>query len=319
MSRKQLFNILKIIVSLSLLIYIFNTIDLPGFGRTLAQADGRWLAAAIGVMIVSVVLRAIRWQILLHDIGVAVSTGELTVIYFIGALFNNLLPSGVGGDAIRMLELNRHTQRGSDTVTSVVVERFIGLSGQHAIALVSLLTNWGTVPDGVAYFAILVFIAELVAGYLLINRSLYLSLRRRIWLFRYATDIKIVGNLFESFQRYSLPALGRSYLVSFLFFNVSLIAMHACIGAALHAPITIIQFAIIVPIVSLVLILPISFAGLGVREEAYRQLYGQIGVSPEVAIAMSLIVYLVGNVFAGLIGGVLYLLRSARSVVTNER
>jgi uncharacterized protein (TIRG00374 family) len=317
MNRKQFFNILKIVVSISLLTFIFSTIDLRAFLEVIKQANPWWLLAALIMIMIGVVVRAFRWQILLEAIGVSVPLGELTAIYFIGFLFNNLLPSGLGGDAMRMLELNRHSKRGSDTVTSVVVDRFLGLSALQAIALVALLTNWGVVPATVAYFTVAIFVGGLVIGYLLINRPLYLNLRQRLKLFRYLTDIEFIGNLFESFQRYPLPALGRSYLVAFLF-NITHITMYTSIGWALSSPVSLVQFAIIVPITSLVLLVPISFAGLGVREEAFRQLYGQIGVLPEVAVAMSLLIYIIGNVCTGLVGGALYLWRSARGLASDK-
>jgi uncharacterized protein (TIRG00374 family) len=317
MNRKQLFNLLKIIVSISLLTFIFSTIDVRAFLNVIQQANPWWLLAALTMMMIGVVVRAFRWQILLEAIGVSVPIGELTAIYFIGFLFNNLLPSGLGGDAMRMLELNRYSERGSDTVTSVVVDRFLGLSALQAIALVALLTNWGVVPATLAYFTVAIFLGGLVIGYLLINRPLYLNLRQRLKLFRRLTDIKFMGNLFESFQRYPVPALGRSYLVALLF-NMVHITMYSFIGWALSAPVSLVQFAIIVPITSLVLLVPISFAGLGVREEAFRQLFGQIGVSQEVAVAMSLLIYVIGNVCTGLVGGVIYLWRGARGVVSEK-
>lgn len=216
---------------------------------------------------------------------------------------------------MRMLELNRHSQRSSDAVTSVVVDRFLGLSALQAIALISLLFDWDAVPVGVAYFTVAIFLGGLVFGYLLINRSLYVTLQNRLSLFRHLTNIRPVGSLFESFQRYPLPALARSYLVSLLF-NITLIARTAFIGIGLGAQVTPIQYAVLVPLTSLVLLLPISFAGLGVREETYRQLFTEVGVPAETAVAMSLLVYFFGNICTGLIGGIIYFLRSARGVVS---
>ena len=276
------------------------------------------LGAAMVMMILGVVIRAVRWQILLNAIGVPVPLGELTAIYFIGFLFNNLLPSGLGGDAMRMVELNKHSPRVSDTVTSVVVDRFLGLFALQAIALVALLTNWGTVPNGVAYFTIVIFMGGLIGGLLLINRPLYTNLRQKIGLFRRLTDIKFINSTFESFHRYPLPALGQSFLVSIIF-NFTLIIMYAFIGFSLDAPVNLAQYAVIVPITSLLLLVPISFAGLGVREGAFRQLYGQIGVAPEVAVAFALLVHVIGNICTGLIGGVIYLLRGAQNVVSEEQ
>jgi hypothetical protein len=317
MNRKQALNILKIIVSVSLLIFIFSNLDLPAFFKAISQANPWWLLAALGMMMTGVLIRAYRWQILLDAIGVAVPLGELTSIYFIGFLFNNLLPSGLGGDAMRMLELSRHSKRGSDAVTSVVVDRFLGLSSLQAIAIVALIADWGAVPAAVAYFTIAIFLAGLVIGYLLINRPLYTTLQTNLGLFRRLSDIKVIGGLAESFQRYSLAALGQAYVISFLF-NFSLIAMNLFIGLALGAQVSLAQYAVFVPITSLVLLIPISFAGLGVREETYRQLYGQVGVPPEIAVAMALLMYIFGNVCTGLIGGVIYLLRSARGVVSEK-
>lgn len=317
MNRKQLLNILKIVVSLGLLIFIFSNLNLRVFLGVVGRANPGWLVAALAMMMLGVILRAFRWQILLDAIGMQVPIGELTAIYLIGFLFNNLLPSGLGGDAIRMVELNRHSERGSDAITSVVVDRFLGLSALQAIALVALIFDWDAVPIIIAYFTIAIFLAGLILGYLLINRPLYLTLQARISLFRRLTEIKMFGNLFESFQRYPLPALGQSYMVS-LFFNIVLIAMNVFIGLALGAQASLAQFAIFVPITSLVLIIPISFAGLGVREGTYRQLFGQIGVPAEIAVAMSLLVYVIGNIIPGLFGGAIYLLRSVRGVVSEK-
>jgi hypothetical protein len=317
MSRKQLFNILKIVVSIGLLAFIFSTLDRAAFIQAVSRANPWWLLVALAMMMLGVIIRAWRWQILLDAIAVHVSLTELTNIYFIGFLFNNLLPSGLGGDAMRMVELSRHSERVTDAVTSVVVDRFLGLSALQAIALMALLANWGAVPSAVAYFTVAIFLGGLVTGYLLINRALYVVLRTRVGLFRRLTDIKVIGNLAESFQRYPLSALGRAYLVAFLF-NISLIAMNVFIGLGLGAKANLAHYAIFVPITSLVLLLPISFAGLGVREETYRRLFSQVGVPQEIGVAMSLLVYVFGNICTGLIGGVIYLLRSARGVVSEE-
>lgn len=314
MNRQHLWNIAKIAISIVLLIYIFSTLDVPAFLETIRTAHFAWLMAALITMLTGIVLRAWRWQILLHAIGVYVSLLELTAIYFIGFLFNNLLPSGLGGDAIRMLELHRHTLRGSDAFTSVIVDRFLGLAGLQLLAIIALLVDWGAVPVAVAYATVGLFVVSVSVGYLLINRPLYQWLQAHLGLFRRLTEIRVVHNVFNSFQSYPLPALGRSFLVS-IGFNITLVAMNIFIGAALGAEASWIQYAIFVPITSIVLLIPISFAGLGVREETYRQLFGRIGVPPEIAVGISLLVYIIGNICTGLIGGVIYLLRSTRDVV----
>ncbi len=317
MNKKQLLNIAKVLVSVALLYFIFRSLDTQALLKVVQQANPWWLLAGVTMVLLGVFIRAIRWQILLKAIGVPVPVGELTAIYFVGFLFNNLLPSGLGGDAIRILELNRHSERSADAVTSVLVDRFIGLSALQLIALVALLFDWGSIPAAVAYFTVAIFLAGLVLGLLLINRPLYVGLQTKIGLFKKITTIKWIGGLFESFQRYPLPALGKSYVVS-LVFNVSLILTNVFIGWGLGAQASLIQYAVFVPITSIVLLIPISFAGLGVREETYRQLFGQVGVPAEIAVSMSLLYYVFGNIVTGLIGGIVYFTRSAREIVSEK-
>jgi len=308
---KQLLNLLKIAVSAGLLIFVFSKIDLVHFVETVRQANLAWLTLALVMMFLGVVIRAWRWQILLVAIGVTVSIKELTSIYFIGFLFNNILPSGVGGDAVRIVEVNRHSERGSDALTSVLVERFLGLSALQAIGAMALLLDRHAVPTAVAIFTVIMLIAMLVGGYLFIHRPLYITLQNHLPPFRRLTEIKAIGNLFQSFQSYPGTALRQAYLVSLLF-NLSLISMNVCIGRALGIEASVIQYAIFIPITSAILIIPISFGGLGLREGTYMQLFTSIGVSQAKGVAMSLLVYSIGNLATGLVGGVIYLVRAIR-------
>jgi hypothetical protein len=67
-----------------------------------------------------------------------------------------------------------------------------------------------------------------------------------------------------------------------------------------------------VPIASIVLLVPISFAGLGVREGTYVFLFSLVGVSREMALSISLLIYAVGTVAPGIVGGVIFIVRSVR-------
>ena len=318
MNRKQLTNLLKIVVSISLLTYIYFTLDIPALLSAIRNANVWWLTLALVTMMLTVVARALRWKILLNAIDVPVTLIQLTGIYFIGFLFNNILPSGVGGDAVRMLELRRHTKENADTVTSVLVDRFLGLSALQAIALGGILYDWQAVPAYIAYFTVTIFVVGMVGGLLLINAPLYRWLRDKIWLFRKITDISFIDKLFVSFQRYPLWALGRAYLVSFGF-NFMLIALNVFVGLALGAQATIVQYIVIVPITALALLIPFSVGGLGFREGAYQTFFGQVGVPGEIAVAISILIFVIGNICPGLVGGVIYMFRGAQEMVSSSR
>ena len=184
-------------------------------------------------------------------------------------------------------------------------------------------------PPGLALATLTLVVGGGAAGFLVLEGRVYRALHRRFGLLRRLTAIAKIGEMFESFHRFSPRTLVRPYAVSLLF-NVSLVGVNACVGHALGAEARVVQYAVIIPIASVVTLLPVSLGGLGVREEAYRRLFGQIGMPGEIAVAIALLLYLFGDVCAGVIGGVIYVLRevtrrrrgaelaSRRSVVADE-
>ena len=315
MNRKRLLDLLKIVVSLVLIVVILRSVDVDKLWEVVRHANLWYLLATLVVVLAGVVLRAYRWQILLHDQGVNASMHELTVLWFVSFLFTNLLPTGIGGDAVKMYELSRSSERGAEAVSSVLVDRFMGLFSLQAIGLVALTFSWRLVPGQIVALTVAVFGVSLLAAWVVSYRPLWEGLARRVSLFNRLLSVKTVRSLVDSLQGYSRSALLRSFGVG-IAFNVLLIGMNVLIGAGLRLNVPLPFFMLFVPITSIVLILPISFAGLGVREGTYLLLFSQVGVSREAAISLSLLVYVLGTVAPGVVGGVLYSLRGARSVAT---
>lgn len=317
MNRKKLINLLKIVVSVVLIYIILRTVDINALWGVVRHANPWLLVAALVATMAGVVLRGYRWQILVRDQGVDATLGELTALWFVSFLFTNLLPSGIGGDAIKMYELSRSSDRGPQAVSSVLVDRFMGLFALQAIALGALVFAWRMLPLQVVIFTIALFGASLLVAWIVSSRPLWDTLVRWIPPVEKLLSIKVVGALFDSLQSYSRQALLRSFSVG-LAFNVLLISMNVLIGTALGAEVPILYYLVFVPITSIVLIAPISFAGLGVREGTYVFLFSLAGMAQEVALSLSLLVYVIGTVSPGLVGGVIYLLRGTRSYQTAE-
>ena len=317
MNRKNLMNLLKIVVSVVLIYVILRTVDVKTLWGVVRHANLWYLAAALVVSIAGVILRGYRWQILVRDQGVDASLRELTALWFVSFLFTNILPSGIGGDAIKMYELSRSSERGPQAVSSVLVDRFMGLFALQAISLVAIIFAWRLLPFQLVIFTVALFGASVLVAWIVSSRPLWNALVRWFPPVEKLLSIKVVRALFDSLQSYSRQALVRTFLVG-LVFNVLLISMNILIGTALGATVPLLYYPVFVPITSVVLIAPISFAGLGVREGTYVFLFSLAGMAQEVALSLSLLVYVIGTVSPGLIGGVIYLLRGARSYQTAE-
>jgi uncharacterized protein (TIRG00374 family) len=236
----------------------------------------------------------------------------LTGLYFVGFFFNNLLPSGFGGDPVKMYELSRRSKRGAEAVSSVLVDRFMGLFALQAIGLLALAFAWRLVPMRIVVLTVAVFGASLLAAWAVSHRRLWDFWAARVPIFDRLLSIQAVSALVSSLQSYSGAALLQALGVGAVF-NVLLITANVLIGTALGADLLLPYYMIFVPLTSLVLILPISFAGLGVREGTYVFLFAQAGLAQEVALSLSLLVYVLGTVSPGLVGGIIYALRGASS------
>jgi uncharacterized protein (TIRG00374 family) len=326
MNRKRFLDLAKVIVSLILIILLLREIGLQETLEKLLQAHPAYLLAALVVALLGVVVRAYRWQVLLSALEVKVPLGQLIALYFIGFLFTNVLPTGFGGDPIRMYELSRYTHRTAESAGTVLADRFFGLIVLQAMAVVALAFGYQLVEPWMIAFTVLLLVGSLVAVWLLLNRQFWQSLGERLKPLTSLTQkqgavlSKVEGlkRFYESLHGYNVAAVGKTLGVS-LVFNISLITMNYLIGLSLGDRVSIWYYFLFVPITSIVTILPVSFAGLGVREGAYVFLFTQAGMPRETALSLSLLVYVISIFTPGLIGGVIYVLKGARDYAAEEK
>jgi uncharacterized protein (TIRG00374 family) len=311
LNRKHLLNLLKITVSLVLVVVILRSVDVTVLWQVIRHANPWYLVGALAASMAGVVLRAYRWQILVNDQGVTASLGELTALWFVSFLFTNILPSGIGGDAVRAYELSRSSERGAQAVTSVLVDRFVGLFALQTIALVALAFSWRLMPDQLVFITVLLFSISLLAAAVLAFPPLWNAAEKWIPFFDRLLSIKFIRSLVDSLQSYTHSALLRAFVVG-LVFNILLITITVLVARGLGDTLPLPYYMIFVPIASIVILVPISFAGLGVREGTYVFLFSLVGVSREMALSISLLIYAVGTVAPGIVGGVIYIVRNVR-------
>ncbi len=313
--KKQWFNLLKILISAGLLIYLlFFKIDFRQFLQVLSTSRIGYLVAAALLMIAGTALRAVRWQVLLSALSIRVPLSRLVSLYFVGAFFNLIMPSGLGGDAIKMVELSRSTGKVPEAIGTTLVDRAVGLWVLFVMALIALPFSYKLLPNRFALEILALILAGVLGGWLMMATPIIPWLGSKI---RLPAQDKL-ERFYRSVSRLGYSALGKACLVS-LVFNLMLIVFNILIayGLGVYQPLGV--FLLFVPIISLSLALPISIGGLGVREGIYVLLFTAVGVSNTSSLAMSLANYLITNVVVGLLGGIWYSLDGAREISTRKR
>ncbi|MCP4426032.1 MAG: flippase-like domain-containing protein [Chloroflexi bacterium] len=323
LKNKKVRGILQILLSLTLLTWLVQRAGLNEVMDSFSNLIWGWYMLAFFLFLLNVVIRAYRWYTLLHSLNDRPTFGHLAYLYFIGFFANNFIPSGFGGDLVKVVSLRRVYGRGAEALSSVMMDRLTGLLGSALIALIALIWNsvgqMTTVELPPALWTAVALISiGIPASFLIIRWTNPLDfIAKRLPAIQRLPKYNKIEQLVETVNRYPLRALFRSLLTS-LPFTLSLIVLQYSIARALSVDLSIFTFALFVPIISIINLLPLSFNGLGVREGVYQFLFVPIGVSDASAIAMSLAFYLL-RFSAGLIGGLMYGLQSVMSLVPESQ
>ncbi|HEY64900.1 MAG TPA: flippase-like domain-containing protein [Caldilineae bacterium] len=300
--RRYLSQALKIAVSMILLAALLRGVDWRHILVELRRAHPVWVGAAWALFVAGLALRAWRWDVFLAASDIHVPVSVLTRWYFIGGFFNTVLPTGLGGDVVKTYVLARYSSRPGAAAGSVFADRFSGILALLLIGAVALLVAPGLVTPLTAGLIWLLLAGALAALAVMAQRDLRERLRQRV---PGLARTKLGQALLDAIPAYGIRPILRALLISWIF-DALLIGVNLCLARALGLDVALPYFLIFVPLISVSVLLP-SVGGLGVRELSYVALFGQAGVAPATATALSLLYYAV-VVGSGLVGGLLYIL-----------
>jgi uncharacterized protein (TIRG00374 family) len=310
-NRTRLLNLVKIAVSLGGLLAILLTQDLGQVFRLLRDMNWLLFGVALLLFLAGSLVRTYRWGTLVWSLGIQVSWLRLVALFFVGAFFSLFLPTGLGGDAVKMYELSQNDGKTAEAISSVIVDRFVGLFVLFALAVLALIGGYRLVGSEVLVVIAGVFVACLVAITLLLQRTWIETWGRRLGLDRLLGRIRILRELYGSIRFYRTVDLVRATAASVVW-NLMLILGNYLLGLAVGIDLSLYYYFLFIPIISVLLMLP-SVGGLGIREGAYVLLFGQVGVANSQALALALAFDLVLLV-NGLIGALIYLAQGVREV-----
>jgi uncharacterized protein (TIRG00374 family) len=274
-----------------------------------AGADWRPMAVAVLLVLVDRALMAYRWVVLLCTVDRALrpSLGALLRIFFVSTFVGTFLPASVGSDAVRAFSLAKLNVRGGDAVASVFMDRILGVASLLLMALIGLLLY----RESGANRPILAALAA-AGGLCMVTMLLIFSRRSArvaagcIERLPFATARDAGHRVLESIRKYA--AYPRQ-LVNVLICSMAVQGLRIVQayflgrGLGIDAPLAI-YFALI-PLILLVMLLPVTFNGIGTSQAAFVWFFAQAGVDAATAFALSVLFVALG-IIGNLPGGVLY-------------
>jgi uncharacterized membrane protein YbhN (UPF0104 family) len=268
-------------------------------------ANVAWLLGALALTFGGVVLSAARWSAVLAALGLHPPFNRLVSLYFAGQFMGNVLPSTIGGDALRVSRLARDNGEPPTTFASVVLERLTGWFVLPVLTLSALVVNPGLRDLGrastIAFLtasATLMLLTVVLVVTSCTSGSLDERLEQHTGWRRFSGAVRL-GLRKLSHE----PGATARILATGLAYQLILIASALMAARALNLPTDVGPTALLafVPAVLIAQVLPISISGLGVREGLFVLFLQPLGVPQSQAIALGLLLYLL-NLVVSLFG-----------------
>ncbi len=262
---------LKLIITGLCLWYVSNKIEWSQSWATIKRSDLFWLAVATVFFTASKVVSSFRLNVYFNNISLGLSERSNLKLYWLGMFYNLFLPGGIGGDAYKIILLNKKYSQPAKLLTAaVLLDRISGVVGLGILAGI----YYYFVYAGANYSLLLIIaiVPALAAYYFLIKQ------------------------FFPSFIKGFLPTLWMGLAVQ----GLQVFCAYS-IMKALHLQANNTEYILLFLLSSIVAILPFTIGGLGARELIFLWGSTQFLLNKEESVSISLLFYLI-TVLVSMIG-----------------
>jgi hypothetical protein len=304
-------SVLQLVVSAGLLTWIFSDLDQNGsMSALLASADHTWIFIAIASAAVAVAAGIVRWRFFLEMLDLHLSWTRLTAIYLIGGFFDLFLLGATGGDAAKAVCVMReYPDRKTTAFMSLAMDHMSGLGALLAATAIFTVSRAdlflaNPVTATMFWFAIgYVSLALVGIAFCVVISKFPIPAWAPIpaSLSQVADDMHAAFTQMRRQWRSSLAAVAVSFVAIFAYYFTFFSAARA-LAVSIPLP----SFLSVMPIVEALISLPISVAGLGVREKSFEYLLEALADIPmESAVLVSLGGFACWSVW-NLVGGLVF-------------
>ncbi len=276
---------IKIGVSLGLFVLIFRAVDFREVLEVVRTLNPWLLVPALGLQILSALIAAVRWYMIMHELSFAKGPPFYIRSYFKGTFFNQALPTSIGGDALRVLEAAKVGGGKREAFYGVFIDRIVGLLGLLLLNLIAIFINPVFLKDNPAVHYVIIAMA--VSGF--VGVFILVLLGDVKWLTSNRVT-KLIHDLSHRIR--TVYRSGRTITIQvFLSVVIHLLSMLTVylIGLSIGLEYDLFIYLVVVPPVILLTIIPLSLAGWGVRESGMIGLFLLIGAEKASILSMSLI------------------------------
>ena len=300
-------TIIKIIVSTVLFVLILRKINIGSLIDTLKMLNYWYIPLILLLFFLNYLISSIRWKsLLIFENTEKITVKYLTALYFIGAFFNNFMPTSIGGDVYKIYRLGKKINSNTNAFTATFMERFTGMVALVIISYLGLVKTFD-------------FWLNIASKY--VPTSKYLEIELKVLLYfgfwicaiLFFSLLKILGKKVKKIRevqeslflyRNRKKELVIAFVSSFIVQLMAILSQYF-VFKALGVNLEFGYAFFIFPVIILASFFIPSLNGIGVQDALYIQFFEIVGVSSPIALSAS-IVYHLFRLFVSLVGGAIY-------------
>ncbi|MCE5329830.1 flippase-like domain-containing protein [bacterium] len=313
--KRQLLLFTRIIFSVGLfaVLIILNFKNLESIPELLKSLNIAFLLIGILFYFFGIALESPRWHSLLAAHRIYIPQSYLLGSVLIGFFYGTLLPTTIGGDAYRGIDMHKSFKIPlNENILAIYLGRFFGILSGLLFLVISLCLGMykhlnESFALGLAVVLPIVFFIIIITIFpkkfkidILFSKIKFLK--------RFSGNVLEFSNVLDSYKH-----KGKSLALSFMYSllgNLSTFISFYFIGLALKIRLNFLSYLFIVPITWTISNIPITLGGIGLRENTIVVLLKEFGISSSSALTFSLIVLMV-NLLIAILGGLIHIIRNA--------
>ena len=308
---------IQALVSGGLILFLVWRIDIGRTVDLIAETNVVYLLGAFVLFFSTTWMMAWRWQVLLASKGIQEPLGWLTKLYFIAYAAGQVLPTLIGSDAVRIAtHSRRRPNRLGEIAGAVLMERVLGAAGTLVMVAGGLALALGRYND----IGELVLLEIVFTGAMIVAFTLLFSRRANAWLQarggerRFARMFRSLWLALHGYRekpRVLLLVLAVTVGLQF----IRILSIWLC-GEAVGLDLSPVVYIVMGPLLFLVMLVPFTINGLGVREAFFIAFLTRFDVPADAAFATGFLFYAI-TLASALPGGFILLWRSVRPTSTS--
>ena len=290
--KKKVISLVRILITVAFLLYVSTHIEFKQIYQSVLQADIKWLFLSFLTLVITRLLMSFRWKIILHAYNFNTSIINILKIFFLSMPAGYVTPGGAGQDLVRGYYVSKEHGNTVDVAGTILLDRILGLYSMILVSLFAILL----LPyfNNINYIKSILILLSIglpilfILFFLLVNKTNVLNK---------ITPSKKINKIIKKLSA-SVSNISILKKIIFKILTISIVVqlfrcmMFYFIYVSLGVRINLLYFIAFIPIIFLLMTLPISINGLGLREVSLMHLFSQFGVNGEISVTAGLLSYL---------------------------